>query len=86
MTSGDNLRPASRRSTLLLVMSRKWPSVLMALISAALWGLSAFVTIPYGIGADPGSAYERIATLNTFAAWLYPLFWGPLDDLFKTAR
>jgi hypothetical protein len=72
MTDGDKLRepegPASRRSRLLLVMGRKWPSVLMALISAALWGGSAFVPIPYGVGEDPGSAYKRIATLNALAA------------------
>jgi hypothetical protein len=50
----------------------KWfrPSVLIAILSAALWGASAFVTIPYGIGGDPGSAYKWISGLNAFAALL----------------
>jgi hypothetical protein len=51
-------------------VSKPWlrPSFLMALLSAALWGASAFVNIPYGIGGDPGSAYKCISALNALAA------------------
>jgi hypothetical protein len=40
----------------------------MAILSAALWGASAFINIPYGIGGDPGSAYRWISVLNALAA------------------
>jgi hypothetical protein len=51
-------------------MSKKWcrPSVLMAFLSAGLWGTSAFINIPYGIGGDPGTAYRWISVLNGLAA------------------
>jgi hypothetical protein len=51
-------------------MSGKWyrPSFLAAIFSALLWGASALINIPYGIGGDPGSAYKEIAALNAMAA------------------
>jgi hypothetical protein len=40
----------------------------MAFLSAGLWGTSAFINIPYGIGGDPGTAYRWISVLNGLAA------------------